>query len=186
MTTIDPTKPPMVAVLVQPRSGAWMIVHSSRERPTIDSNAPIGSRRGVLGSRDVGTSVPHSTSATHTMGTFTRKIDPHQKCASRMPPMIGPRPMPMPLTPAQIPMARPRSLGLVKMLVMIDRVAGMMNAAPIPMNARDTTSCVTPSESAALVDANANSTSPIINAPLRPKRSPRLPAVRSRPANTST
>ena len=100
--------------------------------------------------------------------------------------MMGPRPMPMPLTPAQIPMARPRSLGSVKMLVMIDNVAGMMNAAPMPMNAREMMSCVTPSESAALVDATANITSPIINAPLRPKRSPRLPAVSSRPANTST
>ena len=42
--------------------------------------------------------------------------------------MIGPRPMPIPLTPAQTPMARPRSRGSVKMLVMIDNVAGMMNA----------------------------------------------------------
>ena len=100
--------------------------------------------------------------------------------------MIGPRPMPIPLTPAQIPIARPRSFGSVKMLVMIDNVAGMMNAAPIPMNARDTMSCVTPSDIAAVADAIAKSTSPIISAPLRPKRSPRLPAVSSSPANTST
>jgi len=175
-----------VAVLLHPRSGAWMMVHNSSDSPTIDSSAPTGSRRGVLGSRDFGTRLPHSTSATQTIGTFTRKIEPHQKWARRMPPMIGPSPIPIPLTPAQIPIARPRSFGSVKMLVMIDNVAGMMNAAPIPMNAREMTSCVTPFENAALVDATANITRPIIRAPLRPNRSPRLPAVSSRPANTST
>ena len=35
-----------------------------------------------------------------------------------------------------MPMALPRSTGSVKTLVMIDSVAGMMNAPPMPMNAR--------------------------------------------------
>ena len=64
------------------------------------------------------------------------KIEPHQKCSSRMPPVIGPRPMPSADTPAHTPIALPRSSGSVKTLVMIDSVDGMMNAPPMPISAR--------------------------------------------------
>ena len=63
-----------------------------------------------------------------TIGTFTMKIDPHQKCSSRNPPVIGPSPMPSAETPAHTPIALPRSAGSVKTLVMIESVDGMMNA----------------------------------------------------------
>ena len=61
-------------------------------------------------------------------------------------------------------------------LVMIDSVAGMMNAPPMPMNARVAISC-----SDVLANADASEPSPKItrpscSAPRRPKRSPRLPA----------
>ena len=69
-------------------------------------------------------------------GTFTRNTDPHQKCSSSQPPVIGPMATPSPATPAQAAMAWARSLGSVKRLVMIDRVAGITNAAPRPMKAR--------------------------------------------------
>ena len=49
--------------------------------------------------------------------------------------MIGPMPMPSADTPAQMPMALPRSAGSVKTLVMIDSVDGMMNAPPMPISA---------------------------------------------------
>ena len=52
--------------------------------------------------------------------------------------------------PAQTPIALPRSLG-GKTLVMIDSVAGMMNAPPMPMNAR-----VAMSWSALLANADAS------------------------------
>ncbi len=70
------------------------------------------------------------------MGTLTRKTDPHQKCESRIPPVIGPRPTPSADTPAHTPMALARSTGSRNTLVMIDRVAGMMQAPPTPMSAR--------------------------------------------------
>ena len=41
----------------------------------------------------------------------------------------------MPAVPAQTPIARPRS-SFGKTFVMIESVAGMMNAPPMPMNAR--------------------------------------------------
>ena len=40
------------------------------------------------------------------------KTEPHQKCSSRKPPVIGPRPMPSADTPAQMPIALPRSRGI--------------------------------------------------------------------------
>ena len=43
--------------------------------------------------------------------------------------------MPRPDTPAQMPIARPRS-SAGNTFVRIDRVAGMINAPPMPMSAR--------------------------------------------------
>ena len=68
--------------------------------------------------------------------------------------MIGPMPMPSADTPAHTPIALPRSLGSVNTFVMIDSVAGMMNAPPMPISAR-----VPISTSAD--DANAESTEPM-------------------------
>ncbi len=45
-------------------------------------------------------------------------------------------PTPRADTPAHTPIAFARSAGSRNRLVMIDRVAGMMNAPPMPMNAR--------------------------------------------------
>ena len=77
-----------------------------------------------------------------TIGTLTMNTEPHQKCSSRMPPVIGPSPMPRADTPAQMPIALPRSAGSVNTLVMIDSVAGMMNAPPMPIRPRVTISIV--------------------------------------------
>ena len=49
---------------------------------------------------------------------------------------MGPSPSPTADTPAHTPIALPRSRGLVNTFVMIDRVAGMMNAPPMPMSDR--------------------------------------------------
>ena len=68
--------------------------------------------------------------------------------------MIGPIPIPSADTPAHTPMAFPRSRGLVNTFVMIDSVAGMMNAAPMPIRAR------VPIKTSA-DDANAESAEPI-------------------------
>ena len=70
------------------------------------------------------------------MGTATKKTDPHQKPASRRMPLIsGPMAPPAPANPAQMAMALDRSCG-GNTTVMIDRVAGMISAAPMPMTAR--------------------------------------------------
>ncbi len=104
-------------------------------------------------------------SAPAQIGTLTRNTEPHQKCWSRKPPRIGPIAMPMADTPAHTPIARPRSRASVNMLVMIDNVAGMMNAPPMPMTARAIVSVVVLSAKDAASDAPPKMASPTLSAP---------------------
>ncbi len=119
-------------------------------------------------------------------GMLTQKTDCQEKCSSRSPPTIGPIATPSPEKPAHTAMARPRSFGSRKTLVRIDRVAGMISAPPMPMKARVKISWLAVSDMAAATEPIPNRTMPICRAPLRPNRSDRLPAVRSRPAKTRT
>src|SRR6266849_4570527 len=68
---------------------------------------------------------------------------------------------------------------------MIDSVAGKISAAPRPITARTATSAVGVSTSPPTADAAPNTASPDNNAPLRPKRSPRLPLASTSAANVS-
>ncbi len=112
------------------------------------------------------------------------KIEPHQKCSNSTPPVIGPRPSPNADTPAHTPIALPRSAGSVNTLVMIDNVDGMMNAPPTPINARVAISMSAEDDNADITDPAPNTARPNARNRYLPKRSPRLPAVRSSPANT--
>ena len=64
---------------------------------------------------------------------------------------------------------------------MIESVAGMMNAPPMPMNARVAMSCSDEFANADAIEPSPKIASPSWSAPRRPKRSPRLPHVRSKP-----
>ena len=98
--------------------------------------------------------------------------------------MTGPRALLAPAMAAQAPMARPRSFGSRKMLVSSERVAGMIRAAPMPIDARVKISSVGLLARPDMIDPRPKMTMPTISAPLRPKRSPTLPRVSRRPANT--
>ena len=100
---------------------------------TVPSEVEPGRLRGRGSS---GTRKRPATRPTITTGTLIRKTEPHQKCSSSQPPVTGPMATPRPETPAQMPMALARSAGSVKTLVRMDRVAGMISAPPMPMNAR--------------------------------------------------
>src|SRR6185369_11589687 len=97
---------------------------------------------------------------------------------------MGPNATPTPAIAAQYEIARARSSG-GNTLVINDNVLGMMNAPPIPMTARVAISCDGEVANAESNDPSPNTTMPNCSAPLRPKRSPRLPAVSSKHANTS-
>ena len=59
------------------------------------------------------------------------KMEPHQKCSSRNPPVRGPSATPTLAVAAHTPMAFGR-LWAGKTFVMIDSVAGMISAPPMP------------------------------------------------------
>ena len=92
--------------------------------------------------------------------------------------------MPIAAMPAQIPIALPRS-SRGKTFVMIESVAGMISAPPTPIAARTAISWLAVSTNRTARLAPPKSASPACSARLRPKRSPSVPIVSSRPANTS-
>ena len=98
---------------------------------------PRRSSFGALASRLSGTSQRPATSAPATIGRFTRKIQAQLVCSISQPPATGPIAMPMPETPAQMPIAFARSCA-GKLATRIESVDGMMNAPPMPISARIT------------------------------------------------
>ncbi|MNI63233.1 hypothetical protein D3C73_1185910 [compost metagenome] len=77
-----------------------------------------------------------SGSASSTMGTLIRNTEPHQKCSSSTPPTTGPSAAPPDATDAQMPMATARSRSSAKVRRMMDRVAGIIMAAPTASSTR--------------------------------------------------
>ena len=152
----------------------------------IDSAAPSGSRAPWLGSFDVGMRKNPSDERDER----DRDVDPEDRAPPEVveqqsagdgsdrhaePGEAGPdgdRPAPL--------------AGSRKTLARIDSVDGMINAPPMPMNARLRINCVVESDIAADTEPSENTSNPVCRAPLRPKRSLRLPVVSSRPANTRT
>ena len=64
---------------VHPCDGASITPQSNAVIAAIDSSAPMGSSRDCAGSFDSGTNTYPSTRPMTTIGTLTRKIEPHQK-----------------------------------------------------------------------------------------------------------
>ena len=166
---------------VQPRVGASMIAHRSSPIPTIESSAPAGSGRSAAGLRDSGTSRHAAITPMISSGTLTRNTEPHQNLDSNSPPASGPSAIPTPIVPPHTPIARARLLGSGNTLSRIERPAGIVIAAPIPIAARQAISTPTEPDSAAPSDPTANVQKPASSIRLRPIRSARLPATSSRP-----
>src|SRR3954451_4636225 len=175
-TTSAKPKPTIVCGDVHPCEGASMIAYTRLTSPTIDNTAPTGSSALGWGSFESGTIRRPRISATITTGTFTKKTEPHQKLARSQPPTIGPVAIPRPDTPAQMPIARPRSCA-GKTFVRIDRVDGMISAPPTPMSARLAINALDVPENADSVEPARKITRPTASAFLRPYRSDRLPVV---------
>ena len=183
-STAERTNPPTVSADPHPCRGASMTVNTSRTIAAMESTRPSGSSRPASGSRVRGISRQPRTSDAVTIGRFTRKIEPHQKCSSSQPPLTGPSATARPETAAQMPMALARSVGSTNTLVRIARVAGKTMAAPTPIAALAAMSSPAVVQKAATVEVAANSTRPDCSIPFRPNRSPRLPKASSSAANT--
>jgi hypothetical protein len=98
----------------------------------------------------------------------------HETYSVSAPPTTGPTASASADTPAQVPIARPRSSG-GKAFVTIESVAGIISAAPMPWTARPATS--SPSSGAAPMAAldSENTATPIRNNLRLPKMSPSRP-----------
>jgi hypothetical protein len=118
------------------------------------------------------------------IGTLTRNTDPYQNRDSNSPVDTGPIAPAAPTTPAQMAIAFVRSWG-GNTFTRIERVDGMMNAAPRPIVARAAMSSPIECDHAAKRHAHTYTTRPSCSAPFRPNRSPSAPAVNSIPAKTS-
>ena len=73
--------------------------------------------------------------ATTPTGTLMKKIQCQLRCSVSRPPTSGPIASASAETPAQIPIAMPRSRG-GKVAAMIESVAGFISAAPAPWTTR--------------------------------------------------
>jgi hypothetical protein len=117
-------------------------------------------------------------------GTLRKKIDCQETLSTRKPPTTGPMASARALTPAQVPIALPRSWG-GKALEMIESVAGIMKAAPMPCAARPPTNQASDCEKPMKALERPNTMTPKRNIRRRPKMSPRRPPVTSRTAKLS-
>ena len=102
----------------------------------------------------------------------------------RKPPSSGPAASARAETPAQVPIALPRSWA-GKALVMIESVAGIISAAPTPWTTRLITSAVSVGASPAVAEEAAKIVTPVRNMRRRPRMSPSRPPVASSTANES-
>ena len=89
----------------------------------------------VLSSRDSCAANSVTATAPTATGRFRKKIARQDTYSVSAPPTTGPIASASADTPAQVPIALPRSSG-GKVTVMIESVAGIMNAAPTPWTAR--------------------------------------------------
>ena len=137
-----------------------------------------------VSSRDSRAAARVTATATIATGTLRKKIDCQETCSTRKPPTTGPMASASALTPAQVPIARPRSWG-GKALEMIDSVAGIMNAAPTPWRARKPISQASDCEKPMRALDRPKTTTPNRNMRRRPKMSPRRPPVTSSTAKDS-
>jgi hypothetical protein len=138
-----------------------MIPKRSPVSPTTDSAAPTTSRRGQppggRGARDSGIVRIPTTTPAAMIGTFTRKIDPHQKWSSSRPPAIGPIASPAAPNTTNVPIGPERSAGAY-IEAMRASAGAVTPAAPRPMTARAAMSAPVPGLNAAATEASAKRT----------------------------
>ncbi len=93
-----------------------------------------------------------------------------------IPPSSGPIARAIAETPAQMPIAVPRSRA-GKVAEMIESVEGIISAAPMPWTARAAISSAAPEESPQASDESVKTARPIAKISRRPSRSPSFPPV---------
>ena len=187
----QPTRPPAAAAnpptlkgLSQPRSLPSMIPKTRPPMPTPDSTEPTTSRRAWCGSAVLGASTAAATNATPASAAAATKVETQENCSSRAPERSMPRIDPETAKPDQIPTARARSSD-GNTAVIVDKVPGMIIAAPSPMTARATMRTEAELAAAPTAAPAPNTTVPASSTLRRPRRSPSAPIGSTRAASAT-
>jgi hypothetical protein len=142
------------------------------------------SRWSTVSSRDSSAANSVTATAATATGTLRKKIARHETSSVNQPPTSGPIASAIADTPAQMPIARPRSCG-GNVFVMIESVPGIISAAPTPCSAREPTSQPSFGAKPIVAEAKAKMPTPNRKTRRRPKMSPSRPPVTSSTANVS-
>ena len=130
----------MISGEPQPQPLPSTSASTSALRPTLSVPMPAKSTRlSTVLSNDSRTANSVTITAPIATGRLRKKIARQETYSVSAPPTAGPSASASADTPAQVPIARPRSAG-GKVFEMIERVPGIMNAAPMPWTARPATS----------------------------------------------
>ncbi len=168
----------------QPVDGPSMMPYVRPVNSTITSSCPTGSILRGRAARDSGTNRAASTTAATPTGTLIQKIDRQPTAPTSAPPTTGPSAMLSPTTPPHTPMALARSLGSVKVFVMIDIATGFSIEPPTACTMRNAISEPVFGATLHNSEPRLNSTSPTWNVRRRPNRSAVDPDSISRLAST--
>ncbi len=167
--------PPSAARTASPKSGARvlssLIAYTTPTRPNITCSEP----RASHGRRDWPPQAGMSRQRQQQSDDHHRDVDEEHRAPpeelSSTPPTTGPSAAPAEATEAQMPMARARSRSSRKTWRTIDRVAGIISAAPTANPARAATGAAALGAKAAHSEARPNSGRPARNSRLWPRRS---------------
>ena len=118
------------------------------------------------------------------IGTLMKKIQFQFTCSVSRPPTSGPIASARAETPAQMPIALPRSRGS-KVAVMIERVAGFISAPPRPWTMRAPTRKLPLGASPQARLAAVKTARPIMKIRRRPRKSASLPPISMNAAKVS-
>ena len=150
---------------------------------TMIRNCPAGSARRDRGAFESGTNSAVSEIAARPTGMLAQKIPRQPAAPTSTPPSSGPSAMDRPNTPSQTPMARARSAGPVKVLVMMPSAAGLSIEPPTPCRTRKAIRAPRPGARLHSHEPRVNSDRPTWKIVLRPIRSATAPENMSRAAS---
>ena len=100
-------------------------------------------------------------------GTLRKNTARQLTCSTSQPPLTGPIAVVIALNPDQVPIAAPRSASS-NVALMIARLPGTRNAAPMPCRARPATSSPEEVAKPQAIEATAKNATPPRNTRLRP------------------
>ncbi len=156
---------------------------TSAVSPTVNAAMPgMSTVRPTVSSRDSRAANSVTATAPIAIGGLMKKIARQLTSWVSTPPSTGPIARARALTPAHVPIAVPRCSG-GNDWVMMARVAGIMNAAPMPCTARNATSTASFGAKPIAALAIPNTVTPNRNSLRRPKMSPSRPPVTISTAN---